>query len=87
MARVTLDRVRKIYPNGFEAVKPCSFTIPDGEFLVEGGLVAFCYREGGRTYRTRPDRLGREDGAPIIEASEGERAPEAPTSPRSGSSR
>ncbi|APX24433.1 MAG: sn-glycerol-3-phosphate ABC transporter ATP-binding protein UgpC [Rhodobacteraceae bacterium] len=34
MARVTLDRVRKIYPNGFEAVKPCSFTIPDGEFLV-----------------------------------------------------
>jgi ribonuclease HI len=59
---------------------------PDGELLVEGGLVAFCYREGGRTYRTRLDRLGREDGAPIIEASEGERAPEAPTPPRAGSS-
>ncbi|QFU09546.1 sn-glycerol-3-phosphate import ATP-binding protein UgpC [Rhodobacteraceae bacterium THAF1] len=34
MARVTLDRVRKVYPNGFEAVKPCSFEIEDGEFLV-----------------------------------------------------
>ncbi len=34
MSRVTLDAVRKVYPNGFEAVKPCSFRIEDGEFLV-----------------------------------------------------
>ena len=34
MARVTLDKVRKVYPNGFEAVKPTSFQIEDGEFLV-----------------------------------------------------
>ncbi|QQA41779.1 sn-glycerol-3-phosphate ABC transporter ATP-binding protein UgpC [Pelagovum pacificum] len=34
MARVTLDRVRKTYPNGFEAVQPTTFEIEDGEFLV-----------------------------------------------------
>ncbi len=34
MATVTLQDVRKVYPNGFEAVKPTSFTIADGEFLV-----------------------------------------------------
>ncbi|HBS49774.1 MAG TPA: sn-glycerol-3-phosphate ABC transporter ATP-binding protein UgpC [Rhodobacteraceae bacterium] len=34
MARVALDRVRKVYRNGFEAVKPASFEIADGEFLV-----------------------------------------------------
>ncbi|PHP26300.1 ABC transporter ATP-binding protein [Limimaricola cinnabarinus] len=34
MARVTLDRVHKVYPNGFEAVRPTSFQIEDGEFLV-----------------------------------------------------
>ena len=34
MSEVSLDMVRKIYPNGFEAVKPCSFKIEDGEFVV-----------------------------------------------------
>ncbi|MCG7622654.1 MULTISPECIES: sn-glycerol-3-phosphate ABC transporter ATP-binding protein UgpC [unclassified Epibacterium] len=34
MAQVTLDRVRKTYPNGFEAVQPCSVEIPDGELVV-----------------------------------------------------
>ncbi len=34
MAQVTLDSVRKIYPNGVEAVSPASFNIPDGEFVV-----------------------------------------------------
>ena len=34
MAKVTLDAVRKVYPNGFEAVKPTSFEIADGEFVV-----------------------------------------------------
>ena len=34
MAKVTLDGVRKVYPNGAEAVHPCSFTIPDGELVV-----------------------------------------------------
>lgn len=34
MAKVTLDGIRKVYPNGFEAVKPSSFDIPDGEFVV-----------------------------------------------------
>ena len=34
MTEVSLDMVRKIYPNGSEAVKPCSFKIPDGEFVV-----------------------------------------------------
>ncbi|MCV6585780.1 MAG: sn-glycerol-3-phosphate import ATP-binding protein UgpC [Marinibacterium sp.] len=34
MAKVTLDQVGKTYPNGFEAVKPSSFDIADGEFVV-----------------------------------------------------
>ncbi|TNJ46841.1 sn-glycerol-3-phosphate ABC transporter ATP-binding protein UgpC [Phaeobacter sp. B1627] len=34
MAQVTLDRVRKTYPNGHEAVHPCSVEIPDGELVV-----------------------------------------------------
>jgi len=34
MANVTLDRIRKVYPNGFEAVTPTSFEIPDGELVV-----------------------------------------------------
>ncbi|MEL6888788.1 MAG: sn-glycerol-3-phosphate ABC transporter ATP-binding protein UgpC [Pseudomonadota bacterium] len=34
MATVTLNAVGKTYPNGFEAVKPTSFTITDGEFVV-----------------------------------------------------
>ncbi|MEM1299747.1 MAG: sn-glycerol-3-phosphate ABC transporter ATP-binding protein UgpC [Pseudomonadota bacterium] len=34
MAQVTLDAVRKLYPNGHEAVQPSGFTIQDGEFMV-----------------------------------------------------
>lgn len=34
MGKVTLDQVRKIYPNGLEAVQPCSFSVADGEFMV-----------------------------------------------------
>jgi len=34
MAHVTLDNVRKVYDNGFEAVREASFTIGDGEFVV-----------------------------------------------------
>ena len=34
MAQVSLDSVRKIYPNGAEAVTPSSFHIEDGEFVV-----------------------------------------------------
>ncbi len=34
MAVVTLNAVGKTYPSGFEAVKPASFTIADGEFVV-----------------------------------------------------
>ncbi len=34
MAQVKLNAVRKTYPNGFEAVKPASFDITDGEFVV-----------------------------------------------------
>lgn len=34
MAHVKLDRLRKIYPNGFEALVPTSFDIADGEFVV-----------------------------------------------------
>ncbi|HID67360.1 MAG TPA: ATP-binding cassette domain-containing protein, partial [Roseibacterium sp.] len=34
MAQVTLNAVRKIYPNGVEALEPCSFTINDGELAV-----------------------------------------------------
>ncbi|MEO1679763.1 MAG: sn-glycerol-3-phosphate ABC transporter ATP-binding protein UgpC [Pseudomonadota bacterium] len=34
MAEVSLDQIRKVYPNGFEAVKPSSFHIADGEFVV-----------------------------------------------------
>ncbi len=34
MAQVTLNHVRKTYPNGHEAVQPCSVEIPDGELVV-----------------------------------------------------
>ena len=34
MAQVKLDNVRKVYPNGFQAVQPTSFHIEDGEFVV-----------------------------------------------------
>ncbi len=34
MAQVSLNGIRKIYPNGFEAVSPTSFDIEDGEFVV-----------------------------------------------------
>jgi multiple sugar transport system ATP-binding protein len=34
MAQVTLTNVRKLYPNGFEAVKGFSLDIKDGEFIV-----------------------------------------------------
>jgi multiple sugar transport system ATP-binding protein len=34
MARVQLDSVRKVYPNGFEAVHGASFSVEDGEFVV-----------------------------------------------------
>ncbi|MCP4084480.1 MAG: sn-glycerol-3-phosphate ABC transporter ATP-binding protein UgpC [Actinomycetia bacterium] len=34
MAQVVLDRVNKVYPNGFQAVSELSLDIEDGEFLV-----------------------------------------------------
>ena len=34
MAQVSLNAIRKLYPNGFEAVTPSSFHIDDGEFVV-----------------------------------------------------
>ncbi len=34
MAQVSLQNIRKVYPNGFEAVTPTSFDIADGEFVV-----------------------------------------------------
>lgn len=34
MAQVTLNAVRKVYPNGAEALEASSFTIPDGELTV-----------------------------------------------------
>lgn len=34
MAQVTLSDIRKVYPNGFEAVPPASFEIKAGEFAV-----------------------------------------------------
>ena len=34
MAKVTLDGVRKVYPNGVEAVQASSFEIPEGELVV-----------------------------------------------------
>ena len=34
MAKVTLDRLRKIYPNGFVGVANASFEVADGELLV-----------------------------------------------------
>lgn len=34
MAQVKLDRLRKRYPNGFEALTPTSLDIDDGEFVV-----------------------------------------------------
>lgn len=34
MATVLLGNLRKISPNGFEAVAPTSFDIADGEFVV-----------------------------------------------------
>ncbi|MEO1732444.1 MAG: sn-glycerol-3-phosphate ABC transporter ATP-binding protein UgpC [Pseudomonadota bacterium] len=37
MSKVTLENVRKVYPNGFEAVYPCSFEVPHGELAVMVG--------------------------------------------------
>jgi len=34
MAQVVIDKVRKIYPNGTEALSPSDLTIKDGEFIV-----------------------------------------------------
>ena len=34
MARVQLENVRKVYPNGFTAVHGASFAVDDGEFVV-----------------------------------------------------
>ena len=34
MAQVTFENVTKVYPNGFEAVQPATFDIPDGELVV-----------------------------------------------------
>lgn len=34
MANVRLENIRKIYPNGAEAVHPCSFDIKQGELIV-----------------------------------------------------
>ncbi|MFB1025531.1 MAG: ATP-binding cassette domain-containing protein, partial [Octadecabacter sp.] len=34
MAQVSLNNIRKVYPNGYEAVEPISFDIADGEFVV-----------------------------------------------------
>ncbi|MEH6835700.1 MULTISPECIES: ABC transporter ATP-binding protein [Falsihalocynthiibacter] len=34
MAQVTLSQISKVYSNGFTAVHPASFDIPDGEFVV-----------------------------------------------------
>ncbi|WP_170773458.1 ABC transporter ATP-binding protein [Ruegeria lacuscaerulensis] len=34
MAQVSLEGIRKVYPNGFQAVQTTSFTIQDGEFVV-----------------------------------------------------
>ena len=34
MARVELEHVRKVYPNGYEAVEDASFSVEDGEFVV-----------------------------------------------------
>ncbi len=34
MAQITLDRLTKRYPDGFEAVKDMSLEIQDGEFVI-----------------------------------------------------
>ncbi len=34
MAQVSLEGIRKVYPNGFQAVQTTSFNIQDGEFVV-----------------------------------------------------
>jgi len=34
MAPVTLDKITKVYPNGFQAVTDLSLELEDGEFMV-----------------------------------------------------
>ncbi len=34
MAPITLDKVTKVYPNGFEAVHDLNLDVADGEFMV-----------------------------------------------------
>ncbi len=34
MAQVSFENVSKVYPNGYKAVQPASFEIPDGELVV-----------------------------------------------------
>jgi ribonuclease HI len=51
-----------------------------------GGFVDFAYKPGGRTYRSRLDRFAFPDGAKVVEASDGGRAPGATqgTAPAAG---
>jgi ABC-type sugar transport system ATPase subunit len=37
MATITLERVSKVYPNGFQAVNEVDLTVADGEFMVHVG--------------------------------------------------
>ena len=37
MATITLERVSKVYPNGFQAVNEVDLAVADGEFMVLAG--------------------------------------------------
>ena len=59
MAKLTLDRLRKVYPNGFVGVDEASFEIGDGELLV--------LREGRvQTFNVLQQRLNRKSVTPKL---------------------
>jgi hypothetical protein len=41
MATITLERVSKVYPNGFQAVNEVNLTIADGEFMDVAEMHCF----------------------------------------------
>ena len=64
MASVTLDKINKLYDNGFHAVRDLDLEIADGEFLVLVGpsgcgkidRTADGGRAGGHQHRRDEDR-------------------------------
>ena len=63
MAPVTLDKITKVYPNGFQAVTDLSLELEDGEFMVLVGPSGCGQR---RTSIGRPSRTVRSSSTATV---------------------